>query len=339
MSTELLNGQRQILYSICPVGNASYIALKQGWLTEGLAELGVTATKLQILPQERWQVHFTYEDPALFREGGNIPPIWAKSRGAQPVLLGWMFLGWKQLILVRADSPFQAVEELRHRRLGVTRSADSRIDFWQATIRRGFETALAARGLTPRDVDFVEILAEQGRGHRETFALEALESGRVDAVYYGGSWAQSLLETGKLRAIYDLSADPSLVWPISNEHPNILTVSRKLAESAPEIVVAYLKQVLKAAEWAKTHRLEVENIFAEQTSGTPEQVAAARPADFHLQLTPELSEAGLLALESQQRFLLDHGYIERSFAIDQWVDARFLQAAREETASPGLAAF
>lgn len=336
MSTELSNGQRQILYSICPVGNASYIALKQGWLAGGLAELGVNATKLQTLPQERWQVHFTYEDPTLFREGGNIPPIWAKSRGAQPVLLGWTFLGWKQLILVRSDSPIQAVEQLRHRKLGVTRSADSRIDFWQATIRRGFETALATRGLTPQDVDFVEILAEKGRGHREAYALEALESGRVDAVYYGGSWAQSLLETGKLRIIYDLSADPSLVWPISNENPNILTVSRELAESAPEIVVAYLKQVLKAAEWAKTHRLEVESIFSEQTSGTPEQVAATRPANFHLQLAPELSEAGLLALESQQRFLLDHGYIERSFAIDQWVDGRFLKAARDETVSARL---
>ncbi|TCL56470.1 ABC-type nitrate/sulfonate/bicarbonate transport system substrate-binding protein [Hydrogenispora ethanolica] len=330
MTTKGKPGPREILYSICPVGNASYIAASKGWLVEGLAAAGAAAVKLQTLPQDRWKVHFTYEDPALFREGGNIPPIWAKSRGAEPVLLGWTFLTWKQSILVRADSPLQSVEQLRHKRLGVTRSANALIDFWKATIERGFETALMARGLIPAEVDFIEILVEQGRGHRETFALEALKSGRVDAVYYGGTWVQSLLDSGRVRSVFEFSADPSLIWPISNENPIVLTVSRKLAEEAPEVVVAYLKQIVKAAEWARTNRAEVETIFAEQTSGTPAQVAAARPADFHLHLAPQTSGQGLLALESQKRFLLDHGYIERDFALEKWLDSSFLNTAIDE---------
>ncbi len=338
MTTDTGRGRPEIRYTICPVGNASYIAATEGWLAEGLAEAGVSAIKLQTLPQERWKVHFTYEDPALFREGGNIPPIWAKSRGAEPVLLGWTFLAWKQAILVRADSPLRSAEQLRHKRLGVTRNRSALVDFWKATVERGFETALIARGLTPAEVEFVELPVEQGKGHRDTAALEALNEGRVDAVYYGGTWLQSLLDSGKVRSIFELSADPALLWPISNENPNILTVSRKLAEEAPEVVVAYLKQILKAAEWAKTHRAEVESIFAEQTSGTPAQVAAARPADFHLQLAPQASEQGLLALDSQKRFLLERGYIERDFAIEKWLEPRFLQRALSESQSARAAA-
>lgn len=338
MTSKFLSG-KEILYTICPVGNASYIAVKKGWLAEGLTALGVTATRLQTLPQDRWAAHFTYREPALFREGGNIPPLWAKSRGAEPVLLGLTFLGWKQYILVRADSPIESVAQLRRRKLGVTVSPDyPPVDFWKATARRGFETALMAHGITNAEVQYVELInrtyqamgfdRKSRPGERESAALL---NGEVDAIFFTGTWVQALLETGKVRPIYEVSANPSLIWPISNDHPIVLTVSRPLAEEFPEVVVEYVKQLLKAAAWAETHRSEVEQIFAEQTFGTPAQVVAARPADFHLCLAPELSEQGLLALESQQRFLYDHGVIDQIFSIEKWADDRFLKEALQAT--------
>ncbi|WP_132017407.1 ABC transporter substrate-binding protein [Hydrogenispora ethanolica] len=327
---------KEILYTICPVGNASYIAAHQGWLAAGLAGMGVTATRLQTLPQERWAAHFTYREPALFREGGNIPPTWAKTNGAEPVLLGLTFLDWKQYILVRVDSPIQAVEELRGKRLGIpVNPGYPPIDFWKATAERGFETALAARGVTGAEVRFLELADDYRARRTKTWSRpgeresEALLNGEVDAIFYTGTWVQTLLETGKVRAIFEISANPELIWPLSNDNPIILTVSRPLAEEAPEIVVEYVKQVLRAAEWAKTNRGAVERIFAEQTFGTPAQVAAARPADFHQKLTPELSKRGFLALESQQRFLYDHGYITQTFAVEKWADDRFLKEARQ----------
>ncbi len=331
------NSGKQILYTICPVGNASYIAAHKGWLAAGLVGLGVAATRLQTLAKERWAAHFTYEEPALFREGGNIPPTWAKSRGAEPVLLGLTFLDWKQYILVRKDSAIQAVEQLRGRKLGIpVNSGYPPVDFWKATSQRGFETALAARGVSGAEVRYVELADDYqarrqvdltGRpGERES---EALLNGEVDAIFYTGTWVQALLETGRVRSIFEVSAAPQVIWPLSNDNPIILTVSRPLAEEAPQIVIEYLKQVLLAAEWAKTNRNEVEEIFAVQTFGTPAQVVAARPADFHRRLTPELTERGLLALESQQRFLYDHGYITKTFAVEKWADDRFLKAAHQ----------
>lgn len=326
--------ERQILYTICPVGNASYIAVNKGWVADGLAAYGVTATRLQTLPRERWSAHFTYEEPALFREGGNIPPTWAKSRGAEPVLLGLTFLNWKQYILVRTDSPLQSVEQLRGRKLGLpVNPGYPPVDFWKATSERGFETALAARGVARAEITLVELSDDYQARRRELHhrpgerESEALLQGEVDAIFYTGTWVQTLLETGKVRPLIEVSANPDLIWPISNDNPIVLTVSRPLAEEAPEIVVEYLKQVLRAAEWAKANRSEVETIFAEQTFGTPAQVAAARPVDFYQHLSPELTEKGFLALESQQRFLYDHGYISRTFAVEKWADDRFLKAA------------
>ena len=335
MST-LKHEGKEIRYTICPVGNASYIAAHKGWLGEGLAKLGVTATLLQTLPKERWNVHYDYRDDALFREGGNIPPIWAKSHGREPVLIGLTFLDHKQYIIVNAASPIDSVEQLRHRKLGLQVRPGALIDFYKATAQRGFATALAARGVTGAEVEFVELAVDEANvvptADKSSGQIEvaALESGAVDAIFIRGTRAAALLETGKYKVIFELTAAPHHIAPIDNTYPNILTVSRKLAEEAPEIVIEYIKQLFRAADWARHNRPEVLELFAEQTHGTIGQVANARSFDFHKHLAPELTEKGLLALESQKRFLFDHGYIERDFDIARWADDRFLNAALAE---------
>ncbi len=338
---------KEIRYTICPVGNASYIAANKGWLNEGLAKLGVNATLLQTLPQDRWEVHYNYKDEALFREGGNIPPIWSKSRGEEPVLIGLTFLDQKQYIIVRADSPIDSVEQLRRRRLGLQARPEFLIDFYKATAQRGFETALAVRGVTKAEVNFVELAINEAeiaqtadkRSNSGKIEVEALDNGEVDAIFTRGTRAQKLLETGKYKVIFELTVDANQLFPIDNTYPNILTVSKRLAEEAPEIVIEYIRQLLRAADWAQNNRPEVLELFAKQTHGTLGQVANARSFDFHRHLAPELTEKGLLALESQKRLLFDHGYIDRDFDIAQWADDRYLKAAlaeRDQTLTPAV---
>jgi sulfonate transport system substrate-binding protein len=247
---------KEIRYTICPVGNASYIAAKKGWLNEGLAPLGVTATLLQNLPQERWAAHYNYKDAALFREGGNIPPIWSKAQGEEPVLIGLTFLDHKQYLLVRADSPIDSVEQLRKHRLGLQSRPEFIIDYGKASAQQGFNTALAARGVAKTEVTFVELPVSeadiaQTAGKKSNYGrkreVEALEKGEVDAIYTSGTRAQALLDTGHFKVIFAISADADQLFPINNAYPNILTVSKRLAEEAPEIVVEYIKQMLRAA--------------------------------------------------------------------------------------------
>ena len=327
---------KEFLYTICPVGNASYIAANKGFLQNGFEKLGVKPVKLQTLPETEWHVHYDYASPVLFREGGNVPPIWSKSEGREPVLIGLAVLAQKQYIFVRADSGIDAIEQLRKRKIGIPTHPNAVIDFQKAYTEHGFKIALSARGVSVKETEVVDLhddddYLSRSEGKKKTAVeVEALDSGKVDAIYARSTRSQQLLETGKYKAIFEIHKHPDLLAPISNTQPNILTVSRRLAEDSPEIVVEYVKQVILAAQWAKTNYAEVVNLFAEQTFGTPGQVASGHLLGFHKILTPNLSEEGLALLEGQKRFLFDHGYIKKDFPLEKWADDRFLKAAWKE---------
>jgi 2'-hydroxybiphenyl-2-sulfinate desulfinase len=331
----------EIRYTICPVGNAGYIAAKKGWLKEGLAPLGVEPVLLQSLPQEYWKAHFDQSDTSLFREGGNIPPIWAKARGAEVILIGTALLAQKQYILVRADSPIDSVDELIRYRLGIPVHTKALIDFHRASAEHGFAAALAARGFTLSQANLVQLSIDgdfhsrpvNGKNEKADYKareFEALESGEVDAVYVKLSTIQKVLDTGKFRVLFDLTANKEQLSPINNEYPEAFTVSRKLAEEYPEVVIAYVKQVVRAAQWAKTHYAEALNWLADQTHATASQAAASFEFDFHKHLDLSLSDTNLAVLEGQKRFLYDHDYLEKDFDLSKWADDRFLKAAQAE---------
>jgi 2'-hydroxybiphenyl-2-sulfinate desulfinase len=328
----------QILYTICGVGNASYIAAHKGWLEEGLAPLGVKPILLQTLPRERWKAHFDQSETTLFREGGNIPPIWAKSRGAEVILIGTALLAQKQLILVKSDSPIESVDELIRYKLAIPVHTDAIIDFHRASAEHGFAAALASRGFTLSQAKLVKLVTEGDLLSRtpasnqvfEAREFQALESGEVDAVYVKLSSIQKVLDTGKFRILFDLTADLEQLSPINNEYPDVFTVSRKLAEENPEVVTAFVKQVVRATQWAKTNYDEALSWLAEQTRATRSQAAASYAFDFHRHLDLSLSDYNLGILEGQKRFLFDNGYLEKDFDLYRWADDRFLKAALSE---------
>lgn len=326
-------------YTICPVGNSSFLsANRPEFLQAAFEKRGVKPVLLQTLPRDQWHVHYDYQDPALFREGGNIPPIWSKSNGAEVVLIGLAFLPHREFILVRNDSSIDFVEQLRGKRLGIPVNAEAIIDFYRATVEHGFETVLSARGVAAAEVEFVHLPANQSfssgspdhKGNLGKAEADALTAGTVDAIYAGGVFAQRLLAGGTFKPIYEISADPDLVLPINNSYPNTLTVSRQLAEEAPEIVVEYVKQTLLAAKWARNNYSEVLELFTHQLHGTPGEVTTSLPFNFHKDLAVNLSEKGLLALEGQKRFLYDHGYLTRDFDLVKWADDSFLKTALSE---------
>jgi len=326
---------KEFLYTICPVGNASYIAANKGFLQKAFEKRGVKPIHLYTLPKEEWHNHYDLQSPVLFREGGNGPALWAKANDAEVVLIGLAYLAQKQYILVRADSDIDAVEQLRKRKIGIPVHKKALMDHQKATAEQGFQIALNARGVSVSEVETVELHYEgdftdapkNTFGHKEG---DALLSGEVDAIYSRFTRAQKLLETGKYKVIFEINKDPSLLAPINNNQPNVLTVSRNLVESSPELVVEYVKQLILAAQWAKTNYAEVLELFATQTFGTPGQVALAYAPGFHKILTPNLSEEGLLQLEGRKRFLFDRGYLKKDFPLEKWANDRFLKAALAE---------
>ena len=140
---------KEFNYTICPVANASYIAANHGFLKERLEKIGYTPVKLQTLEQEHWVEHFNYQNDRLFREGGNTPPIWAKSRGAEPVLIGLNLIPGQQAILVREDSDIKTVADLKGKKLGVPDRINVTIDHQKTATLDRLCRVCGSSGCTP----------------------------------------------------------------------------------------------------------------------------------------------------------------------------------------------
>lgn len=331
---------KEIYYTICPVGNASYIAANRGFLQDGLEKLGVTPVRLQTLSSDQWAAHFHYRNDRLFREGGNTPPLWAKSNDTGVVLIGLNLLEQRQVVLARADSRITTPDQIRGAKVAIPVHPNALIDFHKASAEQAFELLLAARGISKEDVTFVELTdpndflivknANPSKIKEVSVEVKALDNGEVDVIFVKLSTVQKLLDTGKYKVVFDLGANRRQLSPINNEYPNTLTVSRKLAEEEPEIVVEYVKQTLLAAEWAASHRLEAEKLLAEQTYGTVWQYQNSYDQDFYKHLAPNLSDESLWALESRARFLYDRGYLNKPVDVYEWADDYFLKTAIKE---------
>lgn len=341
---------KQIYLTRCPVGNATEIAVQKGWLFEELGKEGVDVALLQDLPPEYWESHFSHEHPALFRDGGNIPPLWARSQGADTKVIGLNFNERKGGIVVKKDAPFQSVRDLKGKRFALPVRIYEKIDFSRATVLRGVVTALEAHGLTRDDVQFVELPSEDPyiasskedvhwdsvflkRRAGSSFQkpeVDALVAGKVDAIYSGGARGERLILDGVGRYLFDFQGKPD-ADRVNIDYPTTITVSGELARDNPEVVVQFLRILIKASNWATENYDEVVRIFAKGSWQDDEEAERkARPAGFHLHLLPELSDKAIVALENEKDFLLENGFIQKDFAIEDWIDKSFLEDALNE---------
>lgn len=329
--------RKEIDYTICPVGNATYLAVNNGSLAEDLHVISVDPVRLQTREPEHWKEHFTYQNDHLFREGGNVPPIWAKSRGEDVVLIGLNIIEQRQSIIVRKNSEIRTVADLKGRTIGIVTYPGSVIDFMKASEEQGFEIALRANGLTKDDVNwkivedprYLDNKPSKGKDFSRNEGVTALLSGEVDAIYSRPT-LPGRPEGEGLRVLYDIAYDQTALVPVNNQYPNVLTVSGRLAREEPRIVIEFLKSVLRAARWARLHRDEAEKLLAEQTYTTVEEFHEAFGKDFYQRLEPNFSTEGLKALQNRADFLYEHGYLESKVDIYAWADPSFLTTAQLE---------
>lgn len=326
----------QIWFTRCPVPTASGIAYKLGWLAEEFAADGLPVSTLQEARQ-LGRHHYDHELPGLFREGGNVPALAARAAGAPSRLIGLTWIEEWQTILVRPDSGIRSPADLKGKRLALPAWGDSRPgSIARAMSLHGYKGALALAGLGFDDVQLVEVpLLDQAAARtpeeglqRLWSGLEPLARGELDAVYVKGAAAADAAR----RLGLVVGVDLDLVDPrhrVNNGTPRPITVHQNLLDDHFDLVVRFLAQTLRAAEWAAENRDDLHAILEVETRAGREGVAEAYRGDFHTTLAPDLSAQRLEFLGVQKTFLNLHGFLERDFDIADWVDARPLQAAHE----------
>lgn len=324
-------------YTRCPVPTISGVALHYRWLQQAFDRLGVNLSSIRAATDASVRAsHFQHTLPGMFREGGNIPAIWARSRGQDTVVIALTWTEEVQLILTREQSNLRSPADLKGARIGLPRYAGEKVDFERAQALHGFHNTLSLHGLSLADVEQVDIandaidLNESGAaGHPARNEIQALVSGQVDAIYLKGAVGAEQRQAHGLRVLFDLQAPGIPELQINNGTPRTLTVGRQLLEDKPEWVARYLAVLLHASSWAAKHPDYVRQAVAAETSSTEQHVLQAYGPDLHEHLRPSPDNRLISRLRQQKDFLLAHGFITTDFSVDEWVDTTVFPNALE----------
>ncbi len=335
-----------VWYTRCPVPTASGLAFANGWLTAALGSGGVEVGILQDGPPELTRHHFDHQLVGLFREGGNVPALAARSEGAPTRLIGLTWIDEAQSILVRPDSSIRSPEHLKGARVAVPAWGATRgLSFPRAMSLHGYAGALGLAGLSLDDVRFVEVPTVSGAAVRTDWSsdgsswwrgIEHLIAGDVDAVYVKG--AAAVEDAHRLGAVVGINLDAydDRRVRVNNGTPRPITVHERLLAERPDLVVAFLTETLRAAGWAAENADAVRAVLQRETRSGPDGVIAAYGDAVHRGLHPDLSHERLSLLAQQAHFLYGHGFLASPVDAFAWADHEPLRLAHERLHSLSL---
>lgn len=340
-------------YTRCPAPTPFGIAIQQGWLAQEFAADGLNIRALQDAddPAIR-RSHFTHSQPHSFRQGGNIPALWARSAGAATRVIGLTWVDEFQGLLALRRAGIDTLAQLRGKRFGLPLNTHAQatggvVDFHRATALRGFATLLDVAGLTLDDVQLVDLpyaplgladakpVADQGyarllRTHgQQEFSREvaALLAGEVDVVFAKGATGLAAANLAQADVVVDISQQPNRLLHANNGAPRPLTVDQALLDARPDLVARVLARAIEAGRWAEAHAADTTAYIARETRSAELWVRHAYGPRLHHHLHLDLATDSVAALDNFKHFLLAHGFLPADFDLAAWIDPAPLQAA------------
>jgi len=342
---------RTLWYTRCPVATASGIAFQRKSFDQEFNGSDYVVRNIKELGLAQADTHFDHRLSDSFREGGAIPPLWARSRGADTLAVGLTFVADSLAVFVRADDKARRVQDLAGRRCGLPVRPYILIDFMKVNAHKGFYSTLAANGMQESDVQIVEmtinddmhgsINADLKQGDRPSLYdadIDYLLRGEVDAIFCKNAEV-GLIErryAGRIRKLYDLMTDQTDRAHMVNANPRIITVSAGLAREAPEAVERYLLVLVRTANWAASHPAEATAVMAKELGVSEADIRSSYEPDFHKKLWPSFGPELRRLLQVQIDFMQARGYLGQ-VDLEAWMQTRFLDQAYQREGLPAVA--
>ena len=110
--------------------------------------------------------------------------------------------------------------------------------------------------------------------------------------------------------------------------PAVITCTDVMANEHPELVVAYMKAMIKVGRWANREQARRRAILNRQTFYLDAEHTYRGIKD--VDMVPSLSAQNLERVKIGKDFMFSHGYIKRDFDVDEWARPEFLEKAAEE---------
>ena len=344
----------EVYYTNCPLVSASNVDQELGWTKGEFKKIGVNYQYLRARQENNWYPHYIHNMDNLIRFGGLFPPVHVHADIRRTKLLGVTQVYEGGVIMVRSRDDIYRMADLKGKKIGLSRSQNKiKTDWWGIQEEQGIELMLRMNGMTRDDVEIVEFPYPDDwydvpemmgppmenpselwlkRDHKHDLAFRpletALENGVIDAMYSQSKVLSVLSETtGKFKSIEDLSHYPDWTLQIANV-PAAITCTAEMAEQHPELVITFLKGMIKVGRWANEHKQAAAAILDKQTfyRDVEDTYEGIRRVD----LVPNLSPQNLVSVAIGKDFMHSHGYIKNDFDVNEWAAPEFLeQAARE----------
>lgn len=343
----------EVYFTNCPMVSANNVDQELQWCKTDFKHIGVDYSYFRSRRENDWYPHYIHNLDNLIRFGGLYPPIQVNADIRRTRLLGatWVYEGG--CMMVRADDPIFKMQNLKGKKIGLSKSQNTiKNDWWRINEHMGIESMLMMNDMTMDDVEIVEFPYPDDwyddpamldpmlnptdvwgrRNHKRDLAFRPLETalleGKVDAIYTLSKHLQHLQEaTGKIKAIEDLSRYPDWTLQVANT-PAVITCTDVMAEEHPELVVTYMKAMIKVGRWANEHKHAAAVILDRQTfyKDAEDTYRCIKDVD----MVPNLSPQNLACVNIGKEFMLKHGYIKNDFDVSEWAAPEFFeQAARE----------
>ena len=343
----------EVYFTNCPMVSANNIDQELGWCKTDFKQIGVDYSYFRSRRENNWYPHYIHNLDNLIRFGGLYPPVHVHADMRRTRLLGatWVYEGG--CMMVRARDPIYRMKDLKGKKVGLSKSLNSiKTDWWRITEHAGIESMLRLNDMTMEDVEIVEFPYPDDwyddpkmldpmlnptdlwgrRNHKHDLAFRPLETslleGKVDAIYNLSKHVQHLQEdTGQIKAIEDLSRYPDWTVQVANT-PAVITCTDVMAEEHPELVVTYMKAMIKVGRWANAYKRAAAVILDRQTfyRDAEDTYRCIKDVD----MVPNLSPQNMACVEIGKDFMLSHGYIENDFDVNEWAAPEFLEMAAKE---------